>query len=179
MTVASKSLNDVLYEVTEGMEIADLNPYFVGPVYQCSLDGVGNLYTEFIGARSMEENMAEFDRMYREDIQRIYDKCPDVKSIYTSAAHDEYYNLINTPCVWYYAPLAYFFEGEFDKAFAFIDDRIERAKYLEDRALKNRGSVSEETLDVRRSYLVYRKNLQKWIDERRTFKVGDEYLPHY
>ena len=123
--------------------------------------------------------MAEFDRMYREDIQRIYDKYPDVKSIYTSAAHDEYYNLINTPCIWYYAPLAYFFEGEFDKAFAFIDDRIERAKYLEDRELKNWGSVSEETLDVRRSYLVYRKNLQKWIDERRTFKVGDEYLPHY
>ena len=28
VTVASKSLNEILYEVTEGMEIADLNPYF-------------------------------------------------------------------------------------------------------------------------------------------------------
>ena len=83
----------------------------------------------------MEENMADLDRMYKNDVQKIYDTYNTQKSIFTCAAHEEIFpfNPVNTPSLFYYGPLNYYFAGQFDKAFEFIDKRIEIAKGSEAR----------------------------------------------
>ena len=92
VSVASKSLDEILFEVTDGR--IDYTDFHIGPVYQCSIKKLtygDNDYThcEFIGNRSMEENLADLDRMYKNDVQKIYDTYNTQKSIFTCAAHEE------------------------------------------------------------------------------------------
>ena len=184
VSVASKSLDEILFEVTDGR--IDYTDFHIGPVYQCSIKKLtygDNDYThcEFIGNRSMEDNLADLDRMYKNDVQKIYDTYNTQKSIFTCAAHEELFpfNPVNTPSLFYYGPLNYYFAGQFDKAFEFIDKRIEIAKGSEARIIERYGSLDDEDTEDRRTYEAIRKNLKQWIAERRQFKVDDEYLPHF
>ena len=74
---------------------------------------------------------------------------------------------------------SYYFNGEFDKAFEFIDKRIEIAKGSEARIIERYGSLDDEDTEDRRTYEAIRKNLKQWIAERRQFRIDDEYLPHF
>ena len=97
------------------------------------------------------------------------------------AAHEESFpfNPVNTPSLFYYGPLNYYFAGQFDKAFEFIDKRIEIAKGSEARIIERYGSLDDEDTEDRRTYEAMHKNLKQWIAERRQFKIDDEYLPHF
>lgn len=175
VTVASQSLNEILYEVTDG--IIDLRSIYAGPAYLCNTESHDDIQTDFFRERSMEENMADFERMLNTDVQFVFDRYNTLKKVYTAAADKEFYNLINTPCVWFYAPLSYFFLGEYDEAFKFIDKRIEIEEANFKRILERIGSLSEEDTEAQRAFLAMRDNLKKWIAEGRQFKVDDEYLP--
>ena len=177
VSVASKSLDEILFEVTDGR--IDYTDFHIGPIYQCSIKKLtygDNDYThcEFIGNRSMEDNLADLDRMYKNDVQKIYDTYNTQKSIFTCAAHEESFpfNPVNTPSLFYYGPLNYYFAGQFDKAFEFIDNQIK----LDKANIKELGPYEEAVNNIK-TYEIYRKNLKKWIDERRQFKVDDEYIP--
>jgi hypothetical protein len=147
------------------------------PAYLNTLDGKEVIYTEFIGERTMEENIADFDRMYKEDVLQVFDKFKTTKDVFLCALREKYSNPYNRPCTWYYVPLAYYFNGEFDKAFEFIDKRIEIAKGSEARILSRYNSLDDEDTKDRRVYEAIRKNLKQWIAKQRQFKVDDEYLP--
>lgn len=175
VTVASQSLNEILYEVTDG--IIDLRSIYAGPAYLCNTESHDDIQTDFFRERSMEENMADFERMLNTDVQFVFDRYNTLKKVYTAAADKEFYNLINTPCVWFYAPLSYFFLGEYDEAFKFIDERIEIEDANFKRILDRIGHLSEEDTEAQRAFLTMRDNLKKWIAEGRQFKVDDEYLP--
>lgn len=175
VAVASQSLNEILYEVTDG--IVDLRNIYAGPAYLCSNESQNEICTDFVRGRSMEENMADFERMLNTDVQFVFDRYNTLKKVYTAAADKEFYNLINTPCVWFYAPLSYFFLGEYDEAFKFIDERIEIENAMFERILARIGHLREEDTEAQRAFLAMRDNLKKWIAEGRQFKVGDEYLP--
>lgn len=177
VSVASKSLNDILYEVTNGLIDYRDRKDGVGPVYISGFEGSHVIHCEFIGERSMEENIADFEKMLKGDVQRVFDRYQTKKDIYTCAAHDKYYNLGNTPCLWFYAPLAHYFLGEYDEAFNFIKRQIEIQETAIQVVNARNGIVSDETLIYREAYLVMRDNLKKWIAEGRQFKVDDEYLP--
>ena len=179
--IGSRSLNDILSEVTDG--IINYGDFPGGPVYHCRLNRKSNrdkdyIHCEFIGDRPMEENVADLDRMYNTDVKRLFEAYNTQKSIYTCSAHEEEFpfNPINTPCVFFYGPLGFFFDDQFDKAFEFLDERIQ----IEKDTIRACGQyVSPDTLENLKAYEIYRKNLKKWIDERRQFKVDDEYLPTY
>lgn len=185
--VASRHLNEILWEASDGF--ADAREIVVGPVYFCSYrDAVSDedwvkqghyIHCEFMGDRPMEENVADFDRMYREDVQMLYDKYSTQKAIFLCPITDRFFNRIHTPFLWYYVPLAYYFNGEFDKAFAYIEERLEIEKNnLE--VIRSKGcSITEETLSGQNTFTAMRKNLKKWIEEKRTFQVDDEYLPKF
>ncbi len=175
VAVASRSLNEILYEVTDG--IIDLRSIYAGPAYLCDTGSHDEIHTDFIRERSMEENIADFERMLNTDVQFVFDRYNTLRKVYTAAADKEFYNLINTPCVWFYAPLSYFFLGEYDEAFKFIDERIEIEDANFKRILDRIGHLSEEDTEAQRAFLAMRDNLKKWIEEGRQFKVDDEYLP--
>ena len=71
-------------------------------------------------------------------------------------------------------PLAYFFNSEFIKAFKFIKERLEIVEYL-----INEFGLNETNIETLEIYRNYSQNLTKWINDRRIFKVDDEYLPIY
>jgi len=179
--VGSKTLNDILFEVTDG--IIDYRDLDIGPVYHSRLKFNTERYSdyeyihcEFIGDRPMEENIADLDRMYKTDAQFLFDMYNTQKAIYTCPAHEEVlpFNPVNTPGVFYYGPLGFFFDGQFDKAFEYIERWIQIAKEN-----INMYGVCDEFLESKSAYEAMRKNLKKWIAERRQFKVDDEYLPSY
>lgn len=179
--VNSMSLNKILFEVTDG--IVDYRNLNVGPVYHSRLKFNTERYSdyeyihcEFIGDRPMEENIADLDRMFKTDAQFLFDMYNTQKAIYTCSAHEEVlpFNPVNTPGVFFYGPLGFFFDGQFDKAFEYIERWIQIAK---DNI--NTYGVCDEFLESKSAYEAMRKNLKKWIAERRQFKVDDEYLPSY
>lgn len=179
--IGSHSLNDILYEVTDGM--VDHRELNIGPVYHSRLifntdhySDYDYIHCEFIGDRSMEENIADLDHMYKTDAQYLFDMYSTQKSIYTCSAHKEVlpFNPANTPCVFFYGPLGYFFDDQFDEAFKYIDRQIE----IDNKNIRDFG-VCDESLESKRAYKAMRKNLKRWISEHRQFKVDDEYLPLY
>ena len=176
-TVTSNLLNIILYEVTDGL--MDYRGGRESPAYLNTLDGKEVIHTEFMGERTMEENIAAFDRVYKEDVLQVFDKFKTTKDVLLSPLREEFFNPYNRPYVRYYVPLAYYFNGEFDKAFEFIDKRIEIAKGSEARIIERYGSLDDEDTEDRRTYEAIRKNLKQWIAERRQFKIDDEYLPHF
>lgn len=167
--VISKSLNEIIYELTDGL--ADWRNYSFGPIFQTHIDDENEIYTEFLGERTMEENISCFVKVYENMIVPILDKYTTQKSIYTCAIHDNMavkHNRHNSVFI----PIAYYIEGEFDKAIEYIDSYV----------LKQRQAKIEypnvTTLDDRIVlFEAYKKNLLKWIQEKRTFKVDSEYLP--
>ena len=177
VTVASQSLNEILYKVTGG--IIDLRNIYAGPAYLCDNESHGEIHTEFIRERTMEENTADFERMLNTDVQFVFDRYSTLKEIYTAAADKEFYNLINTPCVWFYVPLSFFFLGEYDEAFKFIDEHLGIENAKTERLMERFGHVDAESTMARDAFLNMRDNLKKWIAEGRQFKVDDEYLPKH
>ncbi len=185
--VASKRLNEILWEATDGEE--DSRENVIGPVYLTIYRKALSdeeysqqkhfIHCEFIGERSMDENLADFDKMYHEHAQTIFNKYSTQKAIFLHPITDPYFNRVHSPCLCFYVPLAYYFNGDFDKAYAYIDKRIEiEEKYIKEIQAKG-YTISEETLHCRRVYTAMRKNLKKWIEEKRTFLVDDEYLPNF
>lgn len=187
--VVSKHLDEILKEATNGLE--DFTEYNTACVYICNCRDWNSLsyedklkerdwiHCEFIGDRPMEENLADFDRMYREDVQTIFDKYSTQKAIFLCPITDPYWNKMNTPDLWLYVPLAYYFNGEFDKAFAYIDERIGIEEENEESAIKRGYILNDDSTRPKRAYMAMRKNLKKWIEEKRTFQVDDEYLPKF
>lgn len=179
VSVASKFLDEILFEVTDGR--IDYRDFQIGPVYQCSIKKLtygdkDYTHCEFIGNRSMEENLTDLDKMYKNDVQKIYDTYNTQKSLFTCAAHEEIFpfNPVNTPSLFFYGPLNFYFAGQFDKAFEFIDNQIK----IDKANIKEFGSYEEAVNNIK-TYEIYRKNLKQWIDENRQFKVDDEYLPNF
>ncbi len=175
VTVASRSLNEILYEVTNG--IIDYRDFDGSPAYINVLDDDSAMEMMFTGERSIEENIAEFDRIYKEQVQRVFEKYCSMKSIYTCPLHDKNFNILNTPYIFFYIPLAYYFEGRYDEMFKHIDKRLEIEDVHIKKVLERYGELREETTEYRDAYLNMRDNLKKWIVEGRQFKVDDEYLP--
>ena len=179
--VASRSLNDILSEVTDGR--VNYGDIYLGPVYHSTIKQLkcsdkDYIHCEFIGDRPMEENIADLDRMYNTDVKRLFEAYNTQKSIYTCSAHEEefLFNPSNSSGISFYGPLGFFFDDQFDKAFEFLDEQIQ----IEKDTIKACGkNVCPDTIEDLKSYEIYRKNLKKWIDERRQFKVDDEYLPTY
>lgn len=171
--VASKSLNEILYEVTNGK--VDYREFHIGPVYLSRIKSLSErddeyFHCEFFGTRPMDENITEFDMMFKTDVLSIYEKYKTQKSIYTYAVHE----IIYFPSILFYAPLNYYFAGQFNKAFEFIDDQIK----LNKANIKELGSYEEAVNNIK-TYEIYRKNLKQWIKDCRQFKVDDEYLPNF
>lgn len=167
--VISKSLNEIIYELTDGL--ADWRNYSFGPVFQTHIDDATEICSEYLGERAMEENTSCFVEVYESMIVPILGKYTTQKSIYTCAIHDEMavkYNRHKS----IFIPFAYYIEGEFDKAIEYIDSYVLKQK----QAKIEYPDVT--TLDDRIVLFdAYKKNLLKWIQERRTFKVDSEYLP--
>ena len=177
--VGSISLEHILCEVTNGLEGHRIHP--VGPPYFCAYKDMDNpcndalyIHAEFIGDRPMGENIADFDRMYKEDAQLIFEKYITQKAIFLCPITDPFFNKINAPNNWFYVPLAYFFNSEFVKAFEFIKERLEIVENL-----ISRFGLNETNRRTLKTYGIYSQNLSKWIKDRRTFMVDDEYLPTY
>lgn len=177
--VGSVSLEKILSEVTDGLaggriETPSGPPYFCmhGKVVNFSKPNEDYIHCIFKPERSMEDNIAEFDKMYENKVAKLFDMYNTQKAIYLCPITDEYFNEMNAPCNWYYVPLAYYFNGEFDKAFEFIEERV-RIVY----ELIERFGFSESDATTLELYDNYKRNLKKWIEERRQFKVDDEYLP--
>ena len=118
-TVSSNLLNEILYQVTDG--IMDYRGECESPAYLNTLDGKEVIHTEFMGERPMEENIADFDRIYKKDILQVFDKFRTTRDVFLCPLREEFFNPYNRCCTWYYVPLAYYFNSEFDKAFEFID----------------------------------------------------------
>lgn len=175
VTVASRSLNKILYDATNSL--IDYRELFGSPAYINVLDDDSTMEMEFTGERSIEENIAEFDRIYKEQVQSVFDKYSSMKSIYTCPLHDKNFNILNTPYIFFYIPLAYYFEGRYDEAFRHIDKRLEIEDVHIKKVLERYGELREGTTEYRDAYLNMRDNLKKWIAEGRQFKVDDEYLP--
>ena len=175
VTVTSKSLNEILYEVTNG--IIDYRNVAGSPAYINVLDDDSAMEMMFTGERSIKENIAEFDRIYKGQVQSVFDKYSSMKSIYTCPLHDKNFNILNTPYIFFYIPLAYYFEGRYDEMFKHIDKRLEIEDVHIKKVLERYGELREETTEYRDAYLNMRDNLKKWIAEGRQFKVDDEYLP--
>lgn len=177
--VGSISLDKLLYDVTDGLE--GNSDFPVGPPYFCSYKDMDNpfddtlyIHSEFIGDRPMEDNIADFDRMYKEYAQLIFDKYSCQKAIYTCPLTDVFFNNINAPSNWFYVPLAYFFNSEFTKAFEFIKERVTIVS-----GLIGRFGLNETNIQTLTTYSHYSNNLQRWIVNERTFKVDDDFLPLY
>lgn len=176
ITISSNTLNDILYEVTDGS--VDNRKSASSPAYINIYNDIV-MEMEFCGERSVEENIEEFDTIYKTQIQKVFDLYGSQKSIFLCPLYEQYFNILNTPYIWYYVPLAYFFHGDFDKAIGYIDQRVEISRGAEKRILSRYGVLDNDDLIPRRSYETMRENLQKWIDEHRQFKVDDELLPNY
>ena len=176
-TVSSNLLNDVLCQITDGL--MNFRGVCASPAYLNTLDGKEVIHTEFMGERTMEENLADFDRMYKKEVLQVFDKFKTTKDVFLCPLREEFFNPYNRPYVRYYVPLAFYFNSEFDKAFEFIDKRIEIAKGSEARIIERYGSLDDEDTEDRRTYEAIRKNLKQWIAEPRQFKIDDEYLPHF
>lgn len=174
VTIASDALNDILYEITDGS--IDYRKSTGSPAYINVYEDV-IMQMEFCGDRSIEDNMDEFDVIYKSQIQKVFEKYHSQKSIFLCPLYEPYFNVLNTPYIWYYVPLAHYFHGEFDKALDYIDLRIKMTKESEKRILARYGTLDDDDLKPRRSYETMRRNMQRWIAERRQFKVDDEYLP--
>ena len=165
-TVSSNLLNEILYQASDGM--MDFRSVCASPAYLNTVNGKEAIHAEFIGERTMEENIAAFDRVYKEDVLQVFDKFKTTKDVLLSPLREEFFNPYNRPYVRYYVPL---------KAFEFIDKRIEIAKGSEARIIERYGSLDDEDTEDRRTYEAMHKNLKQWIAERRQFKIDDEYLP--
>jgi len=177
--VGSLSLAQILGEVTNGLRGNYIHP--TGPAYFLNNKDIDNpfddtlyIHSEFIGDRPMEENIADFDRMFKEDAQLIFDKYITQKAIFLCPITDPFFNQIHSLDNWFYVPLAYFFNSEFIKAFEFIKERLEIVEYL-----INEFGLNETNIETLEIYRNYSQNLTKWINDRRIFKVDDEYLPIY
>ena len=149
-TVSSNLLNEILYQASDGM--MDFRSVCASPAYLNTVNGKEAIHAEFIGERTMEENIAAFDRVYKEDVLQVFDKFKTTKDVLLSPLREEFFNPYNRPYVRYYVPLAYYFNGEFDKAFEFIDKRIEIAKGSEARIIERYGSLDDEDTEDRRTY---------------------------
>jgi hypothetical protein len=171
-TVSSNLLNEILYQVTDG--IMDYRGECESPAYLNTLDGKEVIHTEFMGERPMEENIADFDRMYKKDILQVFDKFKTTKDVFLCPLREEFFNPYNRPYVRYYVPLAFYFNSEFDKAFEYIQERLD----IEYKMIERFGPHESATQTIN-TYEAIRKNLKQWIAERRQFKVDDEYLPHF
>ena len=125
----------------------------------------------------MKANMTSFDTMFRDDISQVYEKYGTTKAVIFSPINEPNFNWYNTPNLWFYVPLAYYLNGEYDKAFEFIDERIECEIKCEKKVLERFGSLTEDDTKDRRAYITYKENLKKWIAEGRQFKIDNEYLP--
>ena len=152
-TVTSNLLNIILYEVTDGL--MDYRGGRESPAYLNTLDGKEVIHTEFMGERPMEENIADFDR-----------------DVFLCPLREEFFNPYNRPYVGYYVPLAFYFNSEFDKAFEYIQERLD----IEYKMIERFGPHESATQTIN-IYEAIRKNLKQWIAERRQFKIDDEYLP--
>ncbi len=171
--VISKSLNEILYEVTDGL--VDLRNEYVGPVFQMKKEDNDFIFSEFFGNRAMEENISDLEKVYDSIIVHIFERYTTQKSIYTCAIHDEMAVKDNVLVGSSYVPLAYYFEGEFDKAFEFIDNYI--AKQMRAKAdIPKFAHVFDERVV---KFEAIKKNLHAWIKEKRTFKVDSEYMPKF
>lgn len=178
--IASISLDNLLSEVTDG--IIDCSKFHIGPIYTNRIDrslphsDYKYIHCEFFKNRPVEENIAALDRMYTTDVQKLICAYSTQRAIYTCSAHREFipFNPGNIPYIFFYGPLGYFFEGQFDEAFKFIEERVK----IEKENIKRDGSY-EDALKIIETYSKYCKNLKKWIAEKRQFKVDDEYLPSY
>ena len=166
--ITSLHLSNILNDLTEGKLYYMDNPSYVGPMFQMTTTGTDIIHSEFFGSRDMEENMAEFKHVFETTILPIYEKYSCQKTLFTCAIHDK-------PAIkWcriaqHYIPLAYYFESRFDEMFQYIDERLNFFK----ENLEEAPNLSEQ-IDV---FSTMRKNLQIWIEEKRTFKVDDEYMP--
>ena len=121
-----------------------------------------------MGERPMEENIADFDRMYKKEVLQVFDKFKTTKDVFLCPLREEFFNPYNRPYVRYYVPIALFFNSEFDKAFEYIQERLD----IEYKMIERFGPHESATI-----YEAIRKNLKQWIAERRQFKIDDEYLP--
>ena len=173
--VSSNLLYAILAEVTNGL--TDFRCGYCSPAYLTTLDGKNVIHTEFIGERSMEDNIPEFDQMFKQDINSVFDKFSTTKSVILSPIKEPFFNPYNTPNVFFYVPLAYYFNGEFNKALEYIDERLEICKATEPMILSRYGVLGEEDINERKAYILYKENLKKWIAEGRQFKIDNEYLP--
>ncbi len=169
-TVTSNLLNIILYEVTDGL--MDYRGGRESPAYLNTLDGKEVIHAEFIGERTMEENIAAFDRVYKEDVLQVFDKFKTTKDVFLCPLREEFFNPYNRPYVRYYVPIALFFNSEFDKAFEYIQERLD----VEYKMIERFGPHESATQTIN-IYEAIRKNLKQWIAERRQFKIDDEYLP--
>ena len=169
-TVSSNLLNDVLYQITDGL--MNFRGVCASPAYLNTLDGKEVIHTEFMGERPMEENIADFDRMYKKDILQVFDKFKTTKDVFLCPLREEFFNPYNRPYVGYYVPLAFYFNSEFDKAFEYIQERLD----IEYKMIERFGPHESATQTIN-IYEAIRKNLKQWIAERRQFKIDDEYLP--
>ena len=171
-TVSSNLLNEILYQASDGM--MDFRSVCASPAYLNTVNGKEAIHAEFIGERTMEENIAAFDRVYKEDVLQVFDKFKTTKDVLLSPLREEFFNPYNRPYVRYYVPLAYYFNGEFDKAYEYIQERLD----IEYKMIERFGPHESATQTIN-TYEAIRKNLKQWIAERRQFKIDDEYLPHF
>lgn len=181
-SVTSRSLNYILHEVTDGR--VDFRDTFAGPIWRY-WDNISKsqIFVEFIGDRPMEENIKDFKEAIEKNAMPLFDSYKTQASLYSFASDlDNYDN--KTHYRHNYVPLAYFFKGEFDKAFTYIDEYIKKqqelAKAAEMPPTRPGLHLNPETYykDIE-TFQTYKKNLKKWIEEKRQFKVDDDYLPIY
>ena len=182
--VVSVHLNKILHELVEG-KIEHLQDSFTesNPLFQATT-GTENIYTEFLGERDMEENMSRFRHTFETIILPVYEKYSNQKALFTCAIHDKQAIKKNIN-VHHYIPLAYYFENRFDEMFQYIDERLNFFK----EGIVDISRLSEHTdignamvTNLRCSEQIYilsimRRNLQIWVEDKRVFKVDDEYLP--
>lgn len=184
--VCSDSLNDILFEVTDG--IIDHRKRKIGPVYLSRSEYYTNkpytdkdyIHCEFFADRSMNENVAELEQMYEKSVQVVLDAFQTQEAIYNSPAHQDKFpfNPSNTINGLYYGPLGYYFDGRFDEAFKFLDRRINIAKDNV-QSCENIAGAYEDAVNELKAYEAYRKNLAIWISEQRQFEVDGKSLPIY
>lgn len=173
--VHSSSLNEILYEVTDGKK--DFRGAPAGPIIQGTSDGKDDVFfSEFFEEQPMEENMERFKHVFETKVWPVYQKFRYAKDVYTALAHNEdkkYYSGFD----YFYYPLAYFFDGSFEEAFKYIDKRIDLMKKAYEEHKEMRGaSEFLENIDI---FEAYKKNLKKWIAEKRTFEVDSIIMPDY
>ena len=177
VTVISNSLNEIIYEVTGGN--VDLRNTKVSPAYINVLEDEYLMQVEFIGDRPMEENIAEFDKLYKEKVKQVFDMFNTQKSIYTCPIRLKFYNVLNVTDLWYYVPFAYYLNREFEKAFSYIEERLKIEEEKQKRILEKYDELTEDDTEGLRAYTSYYENIKKWVEEKRTFKVDEEYLPRF